>query len=127
MVEWEHRTYEVPSTKYTGGVVLVCDPTTWEGEAGGSEVQGQLHLHNEFEVSLGPLGFFPGGGSLGAFSLCVNFPFSIPGRCLGSCFFNVTYLEMVLCFFSYEIILVYQFSTTYLGNLMGTTLIGPKV
>ena len=31
----------------------ICKPSTWEVEAGGSEVRGHPQLHSEFEASLG--------------------------------------------------------------------------
>jgi hypothetical protein len=31
----------------------ICEPSTWEVEAGGSEVRGYPQLHSEFEASLG--------------------------------------------------------------------------
>jgi hypothetical protein len=34
-------------------VVHVCNPSSWEAEAGGLKVQGQLWLHGEFKGSLG--------------------------------------------------------------------------
>jgi hypothetical protein len=33
-------------------VVYACNPCTQEGDVGGSQVQGQPGLHNEFQVSL---------------------------------------------------------------------------
>jgi hypothetical protein len=36
-------------------VVHVCNLTTQEAKAGGSQVQGQSELHSDFEASLNPL------------------------------------------------------------------------
>jgi hypothetical protein len=34
-----------------GVVAHTCNPTTWEGKAGGSQLCSQLELHSEFEAS----------------------------------------------------------------------------
>lgn len=44
----------IPSIHKLG--VMVCDPSTGEVGAGGSEIQGYLWLHREFKASLGYVG-----------------------------------------------------------------------
>jgi hypothetical protein len=34
-------------------VAYKCNTSTWEAEAGGSQIQGHPSLHSEFEASLG--------------------------------------------------------------------------
>lgn len=43
----------IPSPAQSMSVLNTCNPSTWEVEAGGSEVEGHPWLHKEFEAGLG--------------------------------------------------------------------------
>lgn len=115
-----------PVPKKLGGVILILNPTTWGGVAGRTKVQGQLHLHGEFEASLGHLRVCPGAGVFRSLCPVYKSPvFQVDVQAAASSM-SPTIQKWFSVFFSCEIILVYHFSTTYFRDLMGNTLIDQR-